>query len=314
MSSLYPEISPYKTHFLPVSDLHTIYVEESGNPEGVPVIFLHGGPGGGSQPSYRQYFNPEKYRIILFDQRGCGQSTPFAELRENTTWDLVADIEKIREHLQISKWHVFGGSWGSTLALSYAIKNPSNCLSLILRGIFLLRKKEIQWFYQSGASRLFPDAWEKYISPISEDERSDFISAYYKILTGDDTEKKIEAARCWSTWEAATSKLTVDSDLIESFDEESFAEAFARIECHYFINNGFFDTDNWILENVDQLKNIPVYIVHGRYDVVCPIESAWDLKKALPQAQLTIAHQSGHSLSEPEIANHLIQITDKIVS
>ena len=179
---------------------------------------------------------------------------------------------------------------------------------------FSSSKKEIQWFYQSGASRLFPDAWDKYISPISEDERSDFISAYYKILTGDDTEKKIEAARCWSTWEAATSKLTVDNDLIESFDEESFAEAFARIECHYFINNGFFDTDNWILENVDRLKDIPVHIVHGRYDVVCPIESAWDLKKALPQAHLTIAHQSGHSLSEPEIANHLIQITDKIVS
>ena len=313
MSSLYPEIPPYKTHFLPVSDLHTIYVEESGNPAGVPVIFLHGGLAG-SQPSYRQYFNPEKYRIILFDQRGCGQSAPFAELRENTTWDLVADMEKIREHLQISKWHVFGGSWGSTLALSYAIKNPAQCLSLVLRGIFLLRKKEIQWFYQSGASRLFPDAWEKYISPISKDERNDFISAYYKILTGDDTAKKIEAARCWSTWEAATSKLTVDSDLIESFDEESFAEAFARIECHYFINNGFFDTDNWILENVDQLKETPIHIVHGRYDVVCPIESAWDLKKALPHAQLTIAHQSGHSISEPEIANYLIQITDKIVS
>jgi len=312
MRDLYPEILPYNYFQLEVSELHSIYVEEVGNPEGKPVIFLHGGPGGGCAEDYRRYFDPKKWRIILFDQRGCGKSLPFAELRENTTWDLVNDIEKIRHHLNINKWYVFGGSWGSTLSLTYSITHPEKCLGLILRGIFLLRKKEIQWFYQEGASRLYPDAWEKYISPIAPEKRQDFVSAYYEILTSDNEELKIKAARAWSVWEASTSKLTQSPELMNSFDEDQFAQAFARIECHYFINNGFFETDNWILENAHKIAQLPTWIVHGRYDVVCPVESAWDLKKQLPKAQLYIMQNSGHSLSEPEIKDKIIEITDSL--
>jgi proline iminopeptidase len=312
MRDLYPEITPYNDFKLPVSDLHSIYVQEVGNPKATPVIFLHGGPGGGCGDDYRRYFDPRKWRIILFDQRGCGKSTPFAELKENTTWNLVDDIEKIRTHLGISKWFVFGGSWGSTLSLSYGISHPEKCLGLILRGIFLLRKKEIQWFYQEGASKLYPDAWEKYLSPIAPSDRHDLVAAYYKILTGDDEQLKIKAARSWSVWEASTSKLTQSEDLMDSFDEDHFAQAFARIECHYFTNNGFFDTDNWILDNVNKISHIPTWIVHGRYDVVCPVESAWDLKKQLPNAKLYIMQNSGHSLSEPEIKDKIIEITDSL--
>lgn len=312
MRDLYPEILPFNHFQLPVSDLHSIYVEEVGNPEGTPVIFLHGGPGGGCGEDYRRYFNPKKWRVILFDQRGCGRSTPFAELKENTTWDLVADIEKIRQHLGIEKWFVFGGSWGSTLSLSYGVSHPEQCLGFILRGIFLLRKKEIQWFYQEGASRLYPDAWEKYVAPIAPQDREDFVSAYYRILTSDNEELKIKAARAWSVWEASTSKLTQSAELMDSFDEDQFAQAFARIECHYFTNNGFFESDNWLLENVHKISHLPTWIVHGRYDVVCPVESAWDLKKQLPNAELHIMQNSGHSLSEPEIKDKIIEITDSI--
>ena len=311
---LYPEIEPYHTEMLPVSDLHTIYVEEVGNPEGEPVVFLHGGPGGGCADDYRRYFDPKKWRIILFDQRGCKRSTPFAELKENTTWDLVSDIEKIRQHKNIDQWHVFGGSWGSTLSLTYGISHPEQVKSLILRGIFLLRKKEIQWFYQEGASRIFPDTWKRYQETISPEKRHDMVKAYYEILTGDDREKKLEAARSWSVWEASTSKLVQDTDLMEGFDEAEFAEAFARIECHYFINNGFFDSDNWILDNCDRLKNIPTYIVHGRYDIVCPVESAFDLKEAIPHAKLYVTPTSGHSLSEEQTKSKIIEITNEIVS
>ena len=313
MKDFYPTIEPYNHFNLLVSSIHTIYVEEVGNPEGTPVVFLHGGPGGGCGADYRRYFDPKKWRVILFDQRGCGKSTPFAELKENTTWDLVSDIEKIRTYLGIEKWFVFGGSWGSTLSLSYGIKHSEKCLGFILRGIFLLRKKEIQWFYQEGASRLYPDAWEKYVAPIAPADREDFVNAYYKILTGENEKLKIEAARAWSVWEASTSKLTQSPDLMNSFDEDHFAQAFARIECHYFINNGFFENDNWLLENAHKIAHLPTWIVHGRYDVVCPIESAWDLHKVLPKAKLYIMQNSGHSLSEPEIKDQIISITDQIV-
>ena len=231
---LYPKAKVFNSFNLKVSKLHTIFIEESGNKNGKPVIFLHGGPGGGISSTYRQYFNPDEWRIIMFDQRGCGQSTPFAELNENTTWDLVSDIEKIRNHLQIEKWVVFGGSWGSTLSLAYSQKHPNACKGLILRGIFLVRKKEIDWFYQSGASNVFPDKWESFLAPIPKNKRDNLLGAYYDILTGDDQEKKIAAAKAWSTWEGSTVRLILDESFISDFEEEKFAEAFARIECHYF--------------------------------------------------------------------------------
>ena len=312
MSALYPKINPYNTLRLQVSDLHNIYVEESGNPNGRPVIFLHGGPGGGIESIYRQYFNPEKWRIIMFDQRGCGQSIPHAELRENTTWDLINDIEHIRTELNVSNWAVFGGSWGSTLALSYAITHPDKCSELILRGIFLLRKKEINWFYQEGCSFIYPDAWEKYLSPIPQYERKDLVKAYYNRLTSSDKQMRIEAAKAWSIWEASTSKLIQTEKALHSFDQDDVAEAFARIECHYFINKAFFKSDNWILENVHKIESIPMHIVQGRYDVVCPATSAWDLYNQLPESKFHLIQDAGHSMLEDGIQKKLIEITDSI--
>ncbi|MGZ3787025.1 MAG: prolyl aminopeptidase [Bacteriovorax sp.] len=311
MKEMYPEIEPYSTGFLKVSDIHTLYFEEAGNPKGKPVVFLHGGPGGGLIPNYRRYFNPEKWRIILFDQRGCGKSTPFADLRENTTWDLVSDIEKLREHLSIARWAVFGGSWGSTLALSYAIKHPSSCTDLFLRGIFLLRKKEIDWFYQEGCSKIYPDAWEEYVRPIPMEERHDFVKAFHKRLTSDDPKIRKAAAKAWSVWEGSTSKLIPEADIVARFGEDEFADAFARIECHYFINKGFFPEDNYILNNIDKIKDIPTVIVQGRYDVVCPAESAWDLHRALPEAEFHLIADAGHSLSEKGIIDALIKATNR---
>ena len=311
MKQLYPKIEPYNQFDLKVSDLHTIHVEESGNINGKPVIFLHGGPGGGIEPVYRQYFNPEKWRIIVFDQRGCGQSTPHAELQENTTWDLIADIEKIRQHLEIDKWVVFGGSWGSTLSLSYAITHPDRCKALVLRGIFMIRKKEINWFYQDGTSNIYPDAWEHYLWPIPEDERHDLVAAYYKRLTSNDDSVRIEAAKAWSIWEASTSKLIQSEESIHAFEDAKVAEAFARIECHYFTNRGFFDTDEWLLENVDKIRHIPTVIVQGRYDVVCPMISAWELHRAFPEADFEIVQDAGHSMTEKGIAAKLVEYTDK---
>ena len=311
MKQLYPEIEPYNQFDLKVSDLHTIHVEESGNINGKPVIFLHGGPGGGIEPVYRQYFDPEKWRIIIFDQRGCGQSTPHAELQENTTWDLIADIEKVREHLEIDKWVVFGGSWGSTLSLSYAITHPDRCKALVLRGIFMIRKKEINWFYQDGTSNIYPDAWEHYLRPIPEDERHDLVAAYYKRLTSNDDSVRIEAAKAWSIWEASTSKLIQSEESIHAFEDAKVAEAFARIECHYFTNRGFFDTDEWLLENVDKIRHIPTVIVQGRYDVVCPMISAWELHRAFPEADFEIVQDAGHSMTEKGIAAKLVEYTDK---
>ena len=312
MSSLYPKIKPYNTFQLKVSDLHEIFVEESGNPKGKPVIFLHGGPGGGIEPIYRQYFNPKKWRIIIFDQRGCGKSTPHAELKENTTWNLVEDIEKIRKKLKIDAWTIFGGSWGSTLSLSYSIMHPDRCDAIILRGIFMLRKKEIDWFYQEGCSFIYPDAWEKYLSPIPEAEQHNLVKAYYKRLTSQDKAVRINAARAWSIWEASTSKLIQTEKALHSFDDDDVAEAFARIECHYFINKGFFENEDWILNNVNKISDKPIEIVQGRYDVVCPVTSAWDLHKRLPDAGFHIIQDAGHSMLENGIQEKLIEITDKI--
>lgn len=310
MREMYPEIEAYNTGFLKVSELHNIYYEESGNPEGKPIVFLHGGPGGGVAPHFRRYFNPKKWRIVLFDQRGCGKSTPFAELKNNTTWDLVADIEKIRTHLKIERWAVFGGSWGSTLALSYSITHPEKCTELILRGIFLLRKKEIDWFYQEGCSKIFPDLWEEYLKPIPQEERSDLVSAYYKRLTSSDQSIRKEAALAWSIWEGSTSKLLYDPAAAAKFGEDEFADAFARIECHYFTNKGFFEEDNFLLNNVDKIRHIKTVIVQGRYDVVCPADSAWALHRAFPEAELHIIADAGHSLSEKGITSKLIEYTD----
>lgn len=311
MRTLYPEITPYHTDKIKVSAIHTLYFEECGNPNGRTVIFLHGGPGGGIQPSYRQYFNPEKWRIILLDQRGCGQSTPFAELRENTTWDLVADIETLRQHLKIEKWAVFGGSWGSTLALTYGITHPESCTAFFLRGIFLLRKKEIDWFYQEGCSKIYPDAWEEYLKPIPPSERGNLVQAYHQRLTSPDAQVRRSAATAWAIWEGSTSKLIPDNKMIEHYGEDNFAEAFARIECHYFTNKGFFPEDNFLLNNVHKIRHIPAVIVQGRYDVVCPAENAWDLHRAWPEAELKIIPHAGHSVSEIGTTDALIEATDR---
>lgn len=314
MAQPFPAIEPYRTRRLKVSDLHELYVEECGNPEGQPVVFVHGGPGGGVEPWHRQFFNPKKYRMVLFDQRGCGRSTPYAELRENTTWDLVADLEKIREALGIERWVVFGGSWGSTLGLSYAITHPQRCKALVLRGIFLLREAEIRWFYQEGASWVFPDAWEAYVKAIPEDERGDFVKAYYKRLTSPDPAVRREAAKAWSIWEGSTSKLFPSPEMAARFGEDRFAEAFARIECHYFINKGFFDRDDLLLANAHQLRGIPGVIVQGRYDIVCPMRSAWDLHRAWPEAEFHVVADAGHAASEPGILSRLIEATERFAS
>ena len=294
-----------------VSDIHALYYEQCGNPAGQPVVFLHGGPGGGISPGYRQFFDPAHYRVILFDQRGAGRSTPHAELRENTTWDLVADIERLREHFKIERWQVFGGSWGSTLALAYAEAHPDRVTALILRGIFLCRPKEINWFYQKGADAIFPDVWEEYERVIPEAERVDMLAAYHRRLTGADEQVRLEAARAWSVWEGSTSKLVPDPGLIEHFGEAHLALAMARIECHYFMHNAFFETENYLIENVGKIRNIPAVIVQGRYDVVCPMMSAWDLHKAWPEAELRIVPDAGHSAMEKGIISALVEATDR---
>ena len=311
---LYPPIEPYWTTRLRVSTIHELYVEQCGNPQGQPVVFLHGGPGGGGEREYRRYFDPERYRIVNFDQRGCGESTPHACLEENTTWDLVADIERIREELGIEAWVVFGGSWGSTLALSYAQKHPERVKALVLRGIFMLRPKELAWFYQEGASHIFPDAWEHYLSPIPDNERGDLIAAYYKQLTSEDAETRLKAARAWSIWEGSTSKLLPNPELIAKTGEDEFAAAFARIECHYFVNGGFFAEADQLLNHVAEIRHIPATIVQGRYDVVCPMASAWELHRAWPEADFEVVADAGHSATEPGIVDKLIQATDRYAS
>ena len=310
LRTAYPAIEPHATHRLKVSALHEIYVEESGNPKGKPVVFVHGGPGGGTEPWQRQFFDPKKYRIVLFDQRGCGKSTPFAELKENTTWDLVADMETIREHLKIDSWVVFGGSWGSTLGLAYAETHPSRVKALVLRGIFLLRKIEIDWFYQEGTSFIFPDLWEAYVNAIPEAERGDFVTAYYQRLTSPDAAVRAAAAKAWSTWEGATSKLLINTEMIARYGNDTFADAFARIECHYFTHQGWLE-DNQLLRDVGNIRHIPAVIVQGRYDVVCPMKSAWDLHRAWPEAEFVVVPDAGHAASEKGTLSALIEATDK---
>ena len=310
MRTLYPDIAPFDSGMLPVDDRHTLYYEQCGNPKGKPVVMLHGGPGGGCNAKMRRFHDPSKYRIVLFDQRGSGRSTPHADLVDNTTWDLVADIEKLREHLGIEQWQVFGGSWGSTLALAYAQTHPLHVTELVLRGIFMLRHWELQWFYQEGASRLFPDAWEHYIAAIPEDERGDLVAAFHRRLTSDDEATRLAAARAWSVWEGATSFLRVDSDFVTGHEDAQFALAFARIENHYFVNKGFFEVDDQLLRDMYRIVNIPGVIVHGRYDVVCPIQNAWDLHKAWPKAELVISPTSGHSAFEAENVDALVRATD----
>lgn len=309
--SFFPEIEPYSTGRLKVSDLHEIYFEEVGNPKGQPVVFVHGGPGGGVEPSHRRYFDPNHYRVILFDQRGCGKSTPHAELKENTTWDLISDMELIRKKLGIEKWMVFGGSWGSTLSLLYAETHPDRVTHLVLRGIFLCRKKEINWFYQDGASHIYPDAWDPYRDLIPENERHDFVSAYYKRLTSPDKHTRLQAARAWSIWEGSTSRLIPDPTALDHFGADEFADAFARIECHYFTHGIWMRHDNQILEDVYKIRHIPCEIVHGRYDVVCPVENAWELHKAWPESTLHIVPDAGHAAKEPGILAKLVEATER---
>ena len=312
LTRLFPPIEPYREGMLKVSPLHTLHFEECGNPRGKPLIFLHGGPGGGIDRAHRRYFNPRKWRVVLFDQRGCGKSRPHAELRQNTTWDLVSDIEKLREHLQIEKWVVFGGSWGSTLSLAYSETHPERCKGIVLRGIFLLRRKELLWFYQEGASYVFPDAWEEYLKPIPPRERGDFMRAYYKRLTGRDRKTRLEAARAWSIWEATTSKLRTDPKVVQEFGESRFAESFARIECHYFVNKGFLKRESQLLDDVQRIRRIPGVIVQGRYDMVCPMISAWELHRAWPEAKLIVVPDAGHSMKEPGILKALLTESDRM--
>lgn len=310
---LYPEIEPYRTGRLEVGNGHEIYFEESGNPKGKPVVFLHGGPGGGTEPKHRRYFDPNTYRIALFDQRGCGRSTPFASLEHNTTWDLVGDIETVRQHLDIDRWQVFGGSWGSTLALAYAETHPDRVTELVLRGIFLLRKEEIRWFYQEGASWIYPDAWQDYVNHIPAAERGDMLRAYYTRLTSSDPKVQSDAAKVWSVWEGRTSCLVPNDDLIERTGGDEFALAFARIESHYFFNDGWLTNGRELLapQNIEKLRKIPGVIVQGRYDVVCPAKSAWDLHVAWPEATLRIVADAGHAASEPGIVHELVSATDR---
>lgn len=308
---LYPAIEPHQTGMLPVTDGHTLYFEVSGNPNGKPVVFLHGGPGGNAGPDDRRFFDPNQYRIVLFHQRGAGRSIPAASLHENTTWKLIADLETLRTHLGIDRWQVFGGSWGSTLALSYAIQHPNRVTELVLRGIFMLRKKELDWFYKDGASHLFPDVWEKFRDHIPTAEQGDYIKAYYSRLTHSDPEVQLAAAIPWTSWEMATLRLYTSPEHLKSLVTDDFAIKFARIETHYFVNHGFFEHENWILDHVDVIRHIPTVIVHGRYDVVCPLGSAWDLHRAWPEAKLMIIPDAGHAAGEPGTARALVAATDR---
>ena len=309
--TLYPEIHPFVQHSVAVDAPHVLHVEECGNPGGLPVVFVHGGPGAGCEPYHRRFFDPDLYRIILFDQRGCGRSTPHAELEGNTTQALVADMEAIREHLEIDRWMVFGGSWGSTLGLAYAETHPERVLGLVLRGIFLCRPHEIRWFYQEGASRLFPDYWEAFLEPIEEAERGDLVSAYYARLTGEDEITRMAAAKAWSLWEGRTATLLPREEVVSHFTNPFTALSLARIECHYFMHQSFLEPDQ-LLRDAGRLKGIPGVIVHGRYDAICPVENAWELARAWPDGELQIIPDAGHSASEPGIVDALIRATNSL--
>lgn len=312
--SLYPEIAPYHTGRLRVSSVHDLYFEECGNPAGKPVLMVHGGPGGGSNPTMRRFHDPSLYRIVLFDQRGCGRSTPYASLEENTTWHLVSDMEALREELGIAQWQLCGGSWGSALSLAYAETHPDCVTELILRGVFTLRRSEVAWFYQEGTSWLYPDAFEDFVAPIPEDERGDLIEAYHRRLTGEDEAVQRACAQAWSLWEGRTLSLYPDARRERIFTTESYALAFARIECHYFVNRGFFDSDDQLIANAHILRCIPCVIVQGRYDVVTPMRTAWDLHCAWPEAELRIAQDSGHAMTEPGIVHEIVSASWRFAS
>jgi proline iminopeptidase len=309
----YPPIEPYDSGMLDVGDGHRVYWELSGNPDGKPAVFLHGGPGGGFSPQHRSLFHPERYRVLLFDQRGCGKSTPRAELEANTTWHLVADMERLREHVGVDRWQVFGGSWGSALALAYAENHPDRVSELVLRGIFMLRRAELAWYYQEGASRIFPDKWELFLEPIPEAERGDLIAAYRNRLTSPDRAIRAEAARAWSTWEGSTITLLPDPLLATRFGQAEFADAFARIENHYLVHGGWLE-EGQLLRDAGRLKGIPGVVIHGRYDMACPAENAWALHRAWPDAEFHMVEGAGHAYSEPGILHRLIEATDRFAA
>ncbi len=313
MRTFYPEIEPYDHGLLDVGDGHRVYWELCGNPQGKPVVFLHGGPGGGCSPAQRRLFDPKKYKILLFDQRGCGRSTPYASLENNTTWHLVADIERLREMIGVDKWMVFGGSWGSTLALAYAETHPERVTELVLRGIFTLRRAELLWYYQEGASWIFPDKWERYLAPIPEEERGDLMAAYCKRLTHPDPAIQREAAKAWSLWEGETITLLHNQGFTDQFGDEHYAIAFARIENHYFVNEGWFE-EGQLIRDAHKLKNIPSVIIQGRYDVATPAKTAWDLHRAWPEAEFIMVPDAGHAVNEPGILHHLIEATDRFAN
>jgi proline iminopeptidase len=312
--TLYPQIEPYDTGRLRVSDLHELYYEQVGNPQGRPVVYLHGGPGDGIHRKFRQFHDPDVYRVILFDQRGCGKSTPFAELEGNTTWELVKDIEKLRGHLGISDWQVYGGSWGSTLAIAYAETHPRRVTQLILRGIFLGTREECDWLYHAGASALFPDAWEQFTSHIPKDERSSLVDAYYRRLTSDDAETRLQAAIEWTRWETSVIFLVPRPRVVADAIQGAHAEPLARVECHYFVNDCFLKTENQLIENIHRIRHIPAVIVQGRYDVVTPMKSAWALHRAWPEAGLKIVPTAGHASLDPDIVHELVSATDRFRS
>jgi len=307
---LFREVEPFSFGWLQTGGPHEIYYEECGNPRGKPCVILHGGPGGAVNPTMRRFFDPAKWRMTLFDQRGCGRSRPNASLDDNTTWSLIEDIERLRKHLGVEKWTVFGGSWGSTLALAYAIKHPERVSGLVLRGIFLLTERELRWFYQEGASMLFPDAWERFLAPIPKSERGDLMSAYHRRLVAQDRRVQLEAAAAWSQWEGDTISLRGPEARPPKFNEEDFAIAFARIECHFFTNKGFFEHDDWILKNIDRIRHIPGWIVQGRFDVVTPLDSAWRLHRAWPEARFDIIWDAGHASTEPGVIDGLVRATE----
>ena len=311
MLKLFPAIDPFNTGYME-RGCHEIYYEQCGNPDGKPAVFLHGGPGGGGSTTVRRFFNPERYHIVIFDQRGCGRSKPHGCLEQNTTWDLVEDIETLKNKLGFEKWLVFGGSWGSTLSLAYSQTYPKSVSEMVLRGIFMLRKKELDWFYQEGASNIFPEAWEKFLEPIDISQRDDLMSAYHEIFKSDNTEKKLNAAIAWSRWEGSTSSLSYNPDMADSFSDPRFALAFALIENHYFVNKGFLEHENQLIESgIDIIRNIPTTIIQGRYDIVCPMTTAWELSKNWPEANLIVAPSSGHTAFEKEITHELIKATEE---
>ncbi|KQQ53958.1 proline iminopeptidase [Pseudomonas sp. Leaf127] len=311
MQTLYPQIKPYARHDLAVEAPHVLYVDESGSPDGLPVVFIHGGPGSGCDAQSRCYFDPNLYRIVTFDQRGCGRSTPHASLENNTTWHLVEDLERIREHLGIDKWVLFGGSWGSTLALAYAQTHPDRVHALILRGIFLCRPQEIQWFYQCGASRLFPDFWQDFLAPIPVEERDNLLAAYHRRLTGPDQIAQMHAAKAWSGWEGRTATLRPNPQVVDRFCEPQRALSIACIETHYFVNNAFLE-DNQLIRDMHKIAHLPGIIVHGRYDVICPLDNAWELHQAWPGSELQIIRDAGHSAAETGIADALVRAAAQI--